>query len=259
MSLANPFLSYPDITTKELIFGCHITGIFDVNRNNTLQDDDFGLVEKWSTSIKNLNLKAILFHNNFSEKTQKTFESDHLAFVEIKYDTRFNPNVFRYFVYLEFLKIHSKVIEKIFVTDVSDVVAVKNPFKEKLLLTNPDTIFCGDEPKLLENDWMIEHASHLRSKIPSYCLYESTFKDAILLNCGIIGGNIKVMFPFLNKLWHIHETYNHDNKTAFTGDMGAFNYLIRTEFNSNLIHGEPVNTVFKMFEELRQDCWFRHK
>ena len=49
------------------------------------------------------------------------------------------------------------------------------------------------------------------------------------------------------------------NQTAFTGDMGAFNYLARTQFNSHLRHGAPVNTVFKMYENERQDCWFRHK
>jgi len=41
--------------------------------------------------------------------------------------------------------------------------------------------------------------------------------------------------------------------------MGAFNYLVRTQYNSNLIHGKPVNTVFKGFEVERTDCWFRHK
>jgi hypothetical protein len=41
--------------------------------------------------------------------------------------------------------------------------------------------------------------------------------------------------------------------------MGAFNYLARTQFNGHLRHGAPVNTVFKMYETERQDCWFRHK
>jgi len=41
--------------------------------------------------------------------------------------------------------------------------------------------------------------------------------------------------------------------------MGAFNYLARTQFNGHLRHGAPVNTVFKMYENERQDCWFRHK
>jgi len=41
--------------------------------------------------------------------------------------------------------------------------------------------------------------------------------------------------------------------------MGAFNYLTRTQFNEQIIHGTPVNTVFKGYENERTDCWFRHK
>jgi hypothetical protein len=41
--------------------------------------------------------------------------------------------------------------------------------------------------------------------------------------------------------------------------MGAFNYLMRIKFNEQVIHGAPVNTVFKSYENEREDCWFRHK
>ena len=80
-----------------------------------------------------------------------------------------------------------------------------------------------------------------------------------LLNCGIIGGNASLMFDFIKRLWSIHQHANYANETAFTGDMGAFNYLVRTQFNEQLRHGAPVNTVFKMYENERTDCWFRHK
>jgi hypothetical protein len=63
----------------------------------------------------------------------------------------------------------------------------------------------------------------------------------------------------MEQLASIHEQHNLDNKTAYTGDMGAFNYLVRTKYNDQLIHGAPVNTVFKGYEENRKDCWFRHK
>jgi hypothetical protein len=41
--------------------------------------------------------------------------------------------------------------------------------------------------------------------------------------------------------------------------MGAFNYIARTHFSNKLIHGAPVNTVFKEYESSRMECWFRHK
>lgn len=103
------------------------------------------------------------------------------------------------------------------------------------------------------------HAKHLRSKITDYAEYENTFQKETLLNCGIIGGHTPVMQDFIEKLCDIHQQYNYDNTTAYTGDMGAFNYLARTQFNNQLQHGAPVNTVFKRYENDRTDCWFRHK
>jgi hypothetical protein len=145
------------------------------------------------------------------------------------------------------------------VTDISDVTLVQNPFTEAFFTENPRSIFCGDEPKILNNEWMNEHSTHLRNNIPDYADYEKSFGDETLLNCGIIGAKAPLFFEFIQQLCDIHERGNRENKTAFTGDMGAFNYLVRTKFNEQLKHGTPVNTVFKGYENERQDCWFRHK
>jgi hypothetical protein len=144
-------------------------------------------------------------------------------------------------------------------TDISDVVVVQNPFLHSFYLQNKDVIFCGDEPKVLNNEWMQAHSEHLRNKIPSYANYEEQFGNATLLNCGIIGGSISVMHEFIEKIATIHRLYNYDNQSIYTGDMGAFNYLIRTEFEDRFFHGTPINTVFKEYQNLRMDCWFRHK
>jgi hypothetical protein len=106
---------------------------------------------------------------------------------------------------------------------------------------------------------MLAHSTHLRNNLADYAAYEEKFKDETLLNCGILGGSAPLMIDFIQQLCTIHELANKDNLTAFTGDMGAFNYLIRTRFNTQILHGAPVNTVFKGYENDRTDCWFRHK
>lgn len=244
--------------SKNLVVASHISGIYDVNRNTILANDDFSIVAEWAKSISDLGLQAIIFHNNFSEDTCKKFKNEHVNFVKIEYKGQFNPNVYRYFIYNEFLAAYSQNIENIFFTDISDVVILKNPFQEKLYLDHPTTLFCGDEPEILANEWMYNHGQHLRNTISDYTAFESNFKNEILLNCGIIGGTIAVMKPFIQKLWTIHEKYNNDNKTLYTGDMGAFNYLVRTEYNDRLIHGNPVNTEFKKYFA-DSSCWFKHK
>ncbi len=243
----------------QIIMGCLLTGTHDVNRNTVLQNDDYSLVKRWADSIIELNLQGIIFHNNFSAKTRLKNENKNIHFIHVKHDASFNPNIYRYFIYKDFLDKQKANIDKVFCTDISDVVILKNPFVEPLFINNAGKIFCGDEPKKLNNEWMHDHAAHLRNCISDYALYEDTFKDAQLLNCGVIGGDIKVMNEFIVALTAIHARYNHDNKTAFTGDMGAFNYLARTKYNNLLCHGEPVTTLFKAFEKNNGTCWFKHK
>ena len=255
MAIKSPLFS----PNTNLVMACHITGVYDVNRSTTLADDSYELVRDWAESVMAAGLTGIIFHNNFSGSTCQSIENENLHFIKIDYDSSFNPNVYRYFVYRDFLQQHIQQIKGIFITDITDVVVVRNPFIERLFIENTATIFCGDEPKTLHNDWMIAHAEHLRKNIPDYARYESTYGNHTLLNCGIIGGAAPLLFDFLQQLCAIHEYANRDNKTAYTGDMGAFNYLVRTAFNRQLIHGAPVNTVFKQYENDRIDCWFRHK
>lgn len=252
--------NYPQLPpTSNLILACHITGVYDVNRSTTLQNDNFELVRAWAESVAAAKLQGVLFHNGFSEKTCQTYANEYLTFVKISYNSQFNPNVYRYLVYLDFLEKQAYPPANLFVTDVSDVTLVNNPFTDPLFIASPNTLFCGDEPTQLANEWMLAHASSLRSQIDDYADYEARFATETLLNCGIIGGAYPLFLAFLQELCAIHQRYNSENKTAYTGDMGAFNYLVRTKFNEHLHHGFPVNTVFKGYEESRNDCWFRHK
>jgi len=244
---------------SHLVLACHITGVYDVNRNTTLADDAYVLVQEWAESVAKANLKGIIFHNNFSDDTCERFENAHISFVRVEYNPDFNPNVYRYLVYRDFLAQRADPIQGVFVTDVSDVILVQNPFNDSFFKDNPTALFCGDEPTLLDNEWMHAHSAHLREQITDYRAYEERFAKEKLLNCGVIGGAFPIFFDFLQQLCALHETYNCTNKTAYTGDMGAFNYLARTRFNENLRHGFPVNTVFKAYENDRMDCWFRHK
>lgn len=242
-----------------LIVACHITGVYDVNRRSVLADDDYLLVKNWVESVTELGLNGLIFHNHFSESTCEKFTSELISFQRISYKPEWSPNVYRYLIYRDYLNQHAKEIENIFLTDINDVVVIQNPFLEPLFMSNPGFIFCGDEPKKLNDEWMVAHSEHLRSQILDYSLYEEKHKNDILLNCGIIGGDIHVMQDFIEKLALIHEHYNVSNVSAYTGDMGAFNYLMRTKYEGRVLSGWPVNTEFKAYQVNRKDCWFRHK
>jgi hypothetical protein len=244
--------------SNKLVLGCHISGVCDVNRSQMLSDDDFSIIEQWANSISKSNLQAIIFHNNFSEETILKHQSNHLIFVKIVHDVRFNPNVFRYSIYSQFLKKYSDKIESLFVTDVSDVLVLKNPFIQPLFRNNPDFVFCGDEQTIWDNEWMHQHGTHLRSQISDYYEIESEYKSQTLLNCGIIGGTIQMIKPLIESIWQHHEFYNFNNTSSFTGDMGVFNYVLRKKHTNHIMHGFPINTIFKAYID-DGVSWFQHK
>ncbi|MFC3417726.1 hypothetical protein [Algoriphagus hitonicola] len=242
-----------------LICASLFTGNYDVNRSEMLQGDNFQLIEKWCRSIQSLDLKGVVFHNSFSEETIRANQLTGIEFVAVDFNTPLSANAYRYLVYVDFLKKYQNQLENVFFTDIADVEVVKNPFDVPFYDENSDSIFCGDEEEILDNPWMNEHSNHLRNLIPEFKDFEEKNKNQPLLNCGIIGGKIELMVQLMQELSRIHSTYTVTNKTPYTLDMGAFNFVMRTQFADQIIHGFPVNTRFKCYESTREDCWFRHK
>ncbi|TAH03925.1 MAG: hypothetical protein EAZ15_01880 [Sphingobacteriales bacterium] len=242
---------------NNVILACYFTGVYDVNRNQILADNDFSKIESWAAPMAAQKILGIVFHNSLTDETCQLHTNKYLQFIKVELDSNYSPNVYRYFLYNTYLQ--NNKVDNVFITDSTDVVALQNPFIQPLFTNNNQAIFCGDEPQILNNPWMDSHSKHLRSVINNYAAYEEKHKNSTLLNCGIVGGSFTIMQFFLDKICQIHRQYNSNNKTAYTGDMGAFNYLLRTQFNDNIIHGQPVNTIFKAYENERLDCWFAHK
>lgn len=242
-----------------ILFASLFTGVYDVNRNEMLQENDFSLVQTWYNSVVSKKIKAVIFHNCFSPELVDTYTNEFVRFEQVDYDARLKPNVFRYFVYRDYLQAHAAEIANVFVTDISDVELIQNPFDQPLFTAHLDALFCGDEPAILDNPWMHDHCSHIRNLMPTFAAYEEANKQCPLLNCGIIGGSMQTMQALFDEMVAMHTNYSFSNQTAYTLDMGVFNYVARTTFADRLVHGEPVNTVFKQFETARSDCWFRHK
>jgi len=247
------------LKNENIIMACFFTGVFDVNGDVTYADDDIDKIKEWMDSIINLRLSGIVFHNAFSDKRVNEFENEYIKFIKVEECKGFYPSAYRYFVYRDFLQKYSSEFSNVFITDILDVVVLKNPFIQELYLSNRNNFFCGDELTTADCEWMRNHNAHLRKKIPDYLYYEDKYRNHTLLNAGIIGGSINLMKPLIEEMASIHEQYNYDNNINYTGDMGVVNYLLRKKYNNRLIHGDPVNTKYKFFEIERNDCWFRHK
>ena len=244
---------------KDLILATLFTGNYDVNRSQTLPHNDFSIIESWYNSIVDLKLKAILFHNTYSEATIATYQNEYVTFVTVAPHPIYNANIYRYFIYLNYLNNNIDSINNIFVTDSTDVTVLKNPFIQPQYVANTNNLFCGDEATTLNCNWMIQHHTHLRNNIENFETYELKYANNTLLNCGIIGGRLNVMLLLLEHICSLHLKYSSTNHTLYTLDMGVFNYVANTTFANKVIHGTPINTVFKAYDMESAACWFRHK
>jgi hypothetical protein len=243
---------------NNFILSTIITGTNDMQRNLSWESDNFDYIKDWYNSIIKNELKAIVFHNTFSEETVIKYSNENITFTRIEYEGYLNPNVYRYFVYKKYLEENLNNIDNIFITDISDVVVLQNPFKSELFKNNNNNIFCGDEETILNSEWMIKHNEHLRNNIENFGNYEYKFSNHKLLNCGIIGGDVNTMISLIDDICKIHESVTISNKTKYTCDMGVFNYVVRSKYNNIILYGNPVNTRFKYYEN-NFNCWFQHK
>jgi hypothetical protein len=106
-----------------------------------LADDSYEFVQEWAETVAAANLRGIIFHNNFSDQTCVLHENEYISFERISYNPQFNPNVYRYFVYRDFLAKSTEPIQGVFVTDITDVTLAQNPFLHPLFTTNPNSLF----------------------------------------------------------------------------------------------------------------------
>ena len=90
---------------KDLMLACHITGIYDVNRRTTLEDNNYDLVKDWAESIAAQSLDGIIFHNKLTEENCAKHKNEHVSFVKMDYNHQFNSNVCRYLIYGDFVRV----------------------------------------------------------------------------------------------------------------------------------------------------------
>ena len=160
------------------------------------------------------------------------------------------PAVDRWYVYRKWLKKNRP--EWVFMVDSTDVEAITAPTCEKGVL------YMGDEPHYFGYYWIQNWFKSQIAKCPQEVkdFYHQATKDNVqILNAGTVGGDYDTVMEFLD---HMCATLDATKDTDGVRDMPAVNYVARTFFADRLVHGLPVNSVFKE-EMARSGCWFRHK
>lgn len=161
----------------------------------------------------------------------------------------------RWVSYSQYLRQNKDRISKVFITDGTDVEMLNNPFAEM----EAGKLYTGDEAEKTGCEWLSKHHPHI--------LIQKFIKEnanKVLLNAGLLGGDVEVVCSFINKflvfyLQSVSDSYFNVNRPdCGLFDMGLFNYIARTHFSDMLVHGTQVNTVFKA-EKANSVSWFKHK
>jgi hypothetical protein len=229
------------------IISSYLTTNIDQQRGLYQQKDDPDYISIWYESLVKLGLNGIIIFDDLSENFMRKYPL--MQFIRIEAFSKIQLHDFRWLNYLNILE--RQPVENVFFTDLQDVEIIKNPFIQPEF--NDHTLFCGDEQKDM-NCYIVNIVSDQIRILPGY--QELINSNRTLLNCGIVGGSRQVIYEFLCKMrFVIYRVINRPPDA--TVDMPIFNYVVY-QFFPDLLHGFPVNSIFKNYEK-RNDVWFIHK
>ncbi|HEX5002388.1 MAG TPA: hypothetical protein VFW78_07815 [Bacteroidia bacterium] len=229
--------------SRNIIIGAYLCSKVDPQRDRYTPTDDFGYIEGWYNSILTTNNKGVILHDSLSSEFVKRYENLALSFVKVDISKiPYTINDCRFIIFNEYLQ--KNIFNNVFITDISDVVFKKDPFElvaEKLLV--------GSESVVKKDFWWSK--KYINEVYPCY-----PFWNEPLLNCGILGGNYKMVKEVLEIM--VNEIYKNPVREYFI-DMMVFNYVIHSNFYGKYFTGSPLHTVFKNYDTANIDAYIIHK
>ncbi len=235
-----------------VILSTYLTGKLDPQRHIQWPIDDYSKICGWKESIEKLNLKGVIFHDNLSREFTKENTTENIKFIRCNDDYLWSTNDFRFDLYNYYLDTHE--VDYVFMTDLSDVKVINDPFEQIKIDKLEDNIIVG-----LDNAGIISTSPWARMEhygyIPKYVKTWASLKSPVV-NAGILGGTKEKMLEFTQ---HMKDEFKEINVPGKNNNMAVFNYVTYTYYKSQFITGYPVCSKFSQFENDRKDVWFIHK
>jgi len=236
---------------KNSIISYYFTSAKDPQGREPIKQNDTNYIKTWYNSVIALGLQCVLFHDGFTQEFMDEFPKMRFMRVPpVPRDVQLHD--WHWVISHTYLHRHDD-IENVFFTDCPDVKVVKNPFIQPEYDKN--TLYCGDEPeKICESKFMNAClANTVMNKLDGFV--DIFTSDRPLYNGGVLGGSREKVLEFTEKISALAEQVK-TRPIDGTGDMALYNYILHKYFNP--VHGFPVNSVFKGYED-RNDVWFIHK
>lgn len=214
---------------KDIVLACYFAGVPDVQRNGTKWDADIANIDKLRRSVEAVGLEFVLIHNCFDLPNRVEISS--------------SPYFERWLHEWRYLR-DRRDINNVFVVDATDVDLVNNPFPH----LKDGKLYVGDENDTLNNQWLLSR--HIEPTVNDYIRRNP---EKRLLNCGVVGGNRKLVMAVCRDIYQYHFEHPQDQT-----EMGVFNYLMHSKYADQIEYGRAVTSIFKGYEQT-PTSWWRHK
>lgn len=232
---------------KCVVLSNYLNSKKDPQRSHVWKSDDFSCIKEWYNSLVKNRVSGVVFHDNLSDGFVDKYTNEYIRFHKVDGNYLYSTNDYRFFIMREFLLEHPE-IEKLFMTDVSDVKMVQFPFdkmKEGVLYAGHDV--AGN---LKKNGYL------KRRNMPKYYYELWNGLPHRVINAGVIGGCVDVVMKLLDEMVHEFEVLGRPDHNL---NMAVFNYVAYKNFNGKMVVGPPVTSYFKKNQKRRKDVWFIHK
>lgn len=247
-------------SSGNLICTAYLSGRLDPQRGCRVPPDCLTYLQDWYLSVRELGLQAVIFHDQLSPVFMSRLTTDRIRFRRVG-PYPWSPNDARFFVYQAFLRDHP--VERVFLTDISDVRIVQDPFAQMDRFRKP--LFIGAEAypppvgrKIRRHPWLIRRIAEARgrrsSEVPGF--FAARRYELPTLNAGIMGGSAPAVRRFLSHFTRVRRAIGHPERNL---NMPIVNYVLHRYFPGRFHLGAPVTSVFKAYERTRTDVWFIHK
>ena len=239
----------------DFIFTSFFTSKPDPQRNITLNQNSFAYMKNWFWSVCDNSLKAVLFHDRHAESFIKRLAGN-VVFKLSSLGTR-TTNDARFYLYLNYLQANS-YIQRVFLTDISDVTFQKNPFHLMNILG--DHLYIGTDieifPRVSSMEWlvrrMLECFNNNNVMFPGI---ERLHYYSKVYNAGVIGGSRTVMLEFLERLVGVLDK----TPANINCNMAATNYVAHWFFSDRLFTGFPLTSRFWKRQQHPKGVYIIHK
>ena len=243
---------------NDIIFTSYFTSSEDPQRKERKSSNSFRYMENFYWSLKEMKMKAIIFHDGLDQSFQDRVHSHYPNATFFKVDSLHgrSTNDARFYAYYEYLRKHSNMT-KVILTDMADVVFQRNPFQ--LMSVLGDLLYVGSDddtfPNVQSMPWIKEGVDNCFS-VQERDKLGHLMEMEVIYNAGIIGGSRETLLSALMMI----VSYLDKANPEMNCNTPVLNHVVHKHFfGGEVFEGFPLNSQFRRRQVGPRGVYIIHK